>query len=503
MFGIIDFGDFAFRGFIFGYSEEERLLQTYNEHFSNKDYCEAIKVLGQIISILPNKHKYYSYRAGLREELRDIKGAINDYTSAIDLSKENNEKQEYLVERGLVKENHQVIKDAIDDYTSAINMSDGFYKLENFVIRGKAKLKVKDKLGAFEDFIDAINLVAEGYVNLNKFEFEDKFKISFEECLNAEDIDKSRFNDLCKKGLEIFSSKIDIYPIIPDFFYYRGILNLTLDNYDAAIQDFSSAIKANPANSNFYLHRASAKINLNNPNGALEDYSLAITYQPKEKNLYEARAKLKSDLGDYQGAIKDYEFLFNLENDYLYLFAIAIEKSASGNHIGTINLLDHIIFKYGNELNNKSIAILLNERALAKSNMSNLKGGLDDYTQAIIEDSECSNAYNSRGLIKEILGDFQGALSDFTAAINYEPSASYYLFCRGQLEYRNIDYIRAFEDFNDAIKLSPKNHKYFYWRGRSRLELKDHEGARKDFLETLELNPDFDSAKRLLRCIEN
>ena len=97
MFCRINFTYDAWIDFFFGYSKEEYLFDEYNRYFSCREYNEAIKILGQIISILPNKPEYYSYRAGIREELRDIEGAICDYTSAINISKENDEKQKYLV----------------------------------------------------------------------------------------------------------------------------------------------------------------------------------------------------------------------------------------------------------------------------------------------------------------------------------------------------------------------------------------------------------------------
>ena len=95
----------------------------------------------------------YFNKAVDKDELKDYRGAIEDYTKAIEL---NSEYSNAYLGRGSSKPNLQDNTGAIEDYTKAIeldpNYSDAYYN------RGLSKNSLNDKNGACLDWIKAEEL---------------------------------------------------------------------------------------------------------------------------------------------------------------------------------------------------------------------------------------------------------------------------------------------------------------------------------------------------------
>ena len=161
------------------------------------DSENAIKYLTKAINLNPNNVFYIDSRAELRFDLKDYKGAIEDYSKAIELEP----LAYYYTARGNAKYNLNDFRSSIEDYTNAIKLEPkdeslyydrgwSKYKLKDFkgaiadytksillnqnygisyLGRGYSKIAIKDKAGACKDFIKAGELgVDEAYESINE-----------------------------------------------------------------------------------------------------------------------------------------------------------------------------------------------------------------------------------------------------------------------------------------------------------------------------------------------
>jgi len=94
------------------------------------------------------------FNSGLtKSNKQDYKGAIQDYSKAIELDPKL---VKAYVNRGLAKANIKDYREAIQDYSKAIELDPKLAK--TYESRGLAKANIKDYRGAIQDFTKAIEL---------------------------------------------------------------------------------------------------------------------------------------------------------------------------------------------------------------------------------------------------------------------------------------------------------------------------------------------------------
>ncbi len=62
-----------------------------------------------------------------------------------------------------------------------------------------------------------------------------------------------------------------------------------------------------------------------------------------------------------------------------------------------------------------------NNRGLAKAKLSDYKGAIADYDQALQIDPQFAGACNNRGIAKAELSDYKGAIADFEQTLQIDP----------------------------------------------------------------------------------
>lgn len=155
-------------------SSYSQSVEEYNEEGISKvylrDYKGAIDDFTKAIEIKPDYSAYIN-RGVAREKLQDYSGAIIDYTKAIEIVIDTNfavsyiKRREAYKYRGYAKVNLQDYKGAIDDYTKAIEIGPDYATYYN---RGIAKGNLQDYEGAIDDFTKVIEIksnFAEAYCN--------------------------------------------------------------------------------------------------------------------------------------------------------------------------------------------------------------------------------------------------------------------------------------------------------------------------------------------------
>ena len=104
-------------------------------------------------------------------------------------------------------------------------------------------------------------------------------------------------------------------------------------------------------------------------------------------------------------------------------------------------------------------------------------------------------AYYNRGIAKLNLGDFSGAVEDFGKAIEINPQYSDAYNNRGFVRYEKLsDFIGAINDFDTAIGLSPAEPDIYYNRGNAKTLAGNYESAIIDYDRALQIKPDYGEA---------
>jgi len=99
--------------------------------------------------------------------------------------------------------------------------------------------------------------------------------------------------------------------------------------------------------------------------------------------------------------------------------------------------------------------------------------------------------YYNRGIAKYDLNDYQGALQDYNKAIEFDSKYADAYCARGNAKSKLKDYHDAIQDHNKAIQLNPAFRLAYYDRGNAEYYLKDYKAAIQDFTKAIQLNPAF------------
>ena len=191
----------------------------------------------------------YLYKAYEKFNKGDHKGAIADYSKAIELNPNDSEAYH---NRGIVKAKLEDHKGAIADFTKALELKPNFF--DSYVGRGNSKYKLKDFSGAIADFSIAIEIYPSSYHTYNNI----------------------------------------------------GISKLALKDYQGAITDYTKAIGLNPYYSEAYVNRGVSKFHLKDYQGAKADFSKAIEISPNSSQAYYKRGILKLKLNQKESACLDW-----------------------------------------------------------------------------------------------------------------------------------------------------------------------------------------------------
>jgi tetratricopeptide (TPR) repeat protein len=191
-----------------------------------------------------------------------------------------------------------------------------------------------------------------------------------------------------------FTKALKIYPQDKTTYYYRGVLKGMLEDYRGAIKDYTSALfnESNVLSHNriFYM-RAICKLQLNDYDGAIEDFNKELS-----DNLYPIKESARrSELyREYNNGGKEYTEQQNNK----------FKRDYAENYFGIGN---------------------------ARFYLTNYKGSVVSYSQAISIDPSFAVAYYKRARSKLKLEENEGALSDFSTAIELNPNDAESYFQRG------------------------------------------------------------------------
>ena len=497
---------------------------------------EAVAAYSAAIQI--NLHPWvYNNRGVARNALGQYKGALSDFTKAIEL---NPEYAGAYNNRGWAYYNLGEYKEAIADYDKAIELDP--QDVQAYYNRGVARSALGDNQGAIANYNKAIELNASKYLLSYKQTFyhsalgnlQSVLTVFNQSIVYRETIDfdtyKSRGvarSDLqdyqgalsdFNKAIELnsqdayayynrgnvrrilednqgalsdFTKAIELNPDYALAYNDRGVTHSNLENYKDAIVDYTKAIELNPRYASAYYNRAVAHSNLKDYEDAIADYTKAIELDPDYELAYKNRGWASYSLGKFQEAIADYTNAIKINNkdpnNYLYRgiarFSIGEKQNAKADFLKSIEINPDYVLAY---VFRGIVSLSLKDY---KSAIYDLKKALEKVTEKI-NPQLASSVYLPLGLVQFIIEDYQGAIANFTKVIELNPDyAELGYVSLGLVRLSIEDYQGAIADYNKVIELNPEHAEAYIIRGLARSKLGEYQRAISDYNQAIELNP--------------
>ena len=218
----------------------------------------------------------------VKDELGDHKGAISDYTKAIQLKPDF---ADAYYNRGVAKGNLGQYSDAITDYDKMIQLNpDDALAYNN---RGLAKHKLMQPAAAIIDYIQAIRLKPDLAIAYNN---RGVAKAALGQPIAA--------IDDCNIALRL-------KPDLAEAYLTRGLAQVLLNQPKTAIEDCNKAIQLNSDYAEAYYVRGLAKLSLKQHTAALDDCDKAIQLKPDYAEAYFTRGFAKYKVGRTREAKQD------------------------------------------------------------------------------------------------------------------------------------------------------------------------------------------------------
>jgi uncharacterized protein (TIGR02145 family) len=227
----------------------------------------------------------YFVKGSSKNGMGDYKGAIDDYTKAIELNPEIGFFYNY---RGNTFDSLKKSDEALADYAKAIELNPKY--VDPYINRGILKYKVTDYHGAIADFNKTTEIFPE-IENYSLYYFRGLAKYKLQDYGGA-------IADFTRAG--------EIRPKIKEPYYYKELAIIEMGDTTDAIEYYSKAIKLDPENELLYNYRGNTYDSLHYSDNAIADYTKAIELNPHWEKPYYSRGILKYKLQDYSGAIADF-----------------------------------------------------------------------------------------------------------------------------------------------------------------------------------------------------
>lgn len=343
-----------------------KLSDYYYLDYPNINPEKLIEIYNKMISIEPDTGYLYSYRARVKEEIEDIKGAIADYKKAIKLGDVDS-----FEELGMLYFNNKMYDEFFEPFEKAIkelptidifwlkyiiekntneNNYPKFEKLLNgYLIKYPKDLRiyqmlayVKCQMKEFQQAIKYTNYILKHckdddeikfYALFGKAYYYDllkKYKLAIRYYDKVIELypnnymaytNKSRLLFLMhkfKEGLILAQKAVKIVPEEPTAFIILAWIEMNLGKLKKALKHLDKATELDKNNPDGYKLKTSLYYTLKDYEKALQNAAPAIKNALKEDlpDLYYLRSLIYKNLGDEEKSKGDYEKTFELKPDF-------------------------------------------------------------------------------------------------------------------------------------------------------------------------------------------
>lgn len=292
-------------------------------------------------------------------------------------------------------------------------------------------------------------------------------------------------------AIKYFNQVIGAKPYLADPYYRRAIAKFNLGDYAGAVEDCSEAISRSPFVTGSYEIRSWAYAILRKYNEAIEDYKIALKYKPYALNLWHNYALCYRDIGDYDGAMAVLDTIRAKAPSNTFPLRLRSEiHMKQGDTLAAIANLDTLLTmdKYDHSA--------YMARATINLQLEHFEEVEKDLTQAIWLSPQ-TGYYINRGLARIELGNLKGAMEDYNIAIDLEPQNPLARMNRALLREKIGDYNRAIEDYSFVLECVPDHIRARYARALLLKQAGDWQGSINDLTKLLQEFPYFETGYEL------
>jgi tetratricopeptide (TPR) repeat protein len=268
---------------------------------------KSSKAFFQLIEDRLTKTSIELFESGTNKDIfGDYQGAINDFTSAIEIDGEYIDAFRY---RAMAKSNLYDHDGAINDYSKIIEINSE--DVHAFVGRAHSYALLKKYELAIEDFDKVIEIDQESKKFSSRGRMK-KYLLDFDGALRD------------------YNIAVEKYPDDDSSIFGRGELKYEIADYHGAIKDFNKCIELKPNRIMSFHKRGDCKLKIEDYKGAIEDYSKVIQNRqdkygvdgPSSENaakilasLYHNRGFARRKIKEYSEAIEDLKKAIELDPD--------------------------------------------------------------------------------------------------------------------------------------------------------------------------------------------
>ncbi|MFM6453747.1 MAG: tetratricopeptide repeat protein [Planktothrix sp.] len=309
---------------------------------------KTVNINNYNIDLNQDPESFEWYKKGQEElEKEKYKYAVTSFSNALGL---DNDFSEAYAQRGFAYFNLGNFEDALDNFNKAISGSKPQFKdhiknpktyVDPLILRGYFYLKTGNYKAAFTDFTEAIKRNPEVYqsylnravvylVNLDYTNAIKDLDMAIKKDLNSQDAllmrgsinaelgkYKNAISDF-KEVIDLNLSQKQVHPkSLTEAYYKKGLAELNLGNYEAAIKSFNEAKNNNPQYLELSYNQGLAYYYQGNLDQAINSYSEEIKHNPKFLEVYYQRGKTYYNKNDFEKAINDLEKVLNQDKQYI------------------------------------------------------------------------------------------------------------------------------------------------------------------------------------------
>ena len=245
----------------------------FKQAFSNYDKCLALN----------NKNvEAYKRRGLLHQGNGELDAAMNDFNAMYEIAPQSSEALKYRGISEMLNEKYGLALADFDEYEQRFdNDSDIFFN----------KGHCLNQLGKLADAVVSFKKA----LSLNPKDYEVIFEIAQNNYTLGNREESLLMCDSILNSLDCHVMATNL----------KGVIQMDLKNFEAAIFTFKSGTACSPYYEDFHINKAIALIGLGNNKDALKQIDFTLTIAPNSGLAYLVRAQARHNLGDATAACQD------------------------------------------------------------------------------------------------------------------------------------------------------------------------------------------------------
>ena len=353
----------------------------------------------------------FAVKAEIYHKLCNFPESFEEYTRAIELAHDADQKAEYLYRRGASLYELEQFEKAFTDFKKSSQLRPHHSGCWVWKAAAGARLeKWHSSIDALTSAIDARPAAAESYRKIG--------------------------HPVALKAIKHFTRLEQREPDTPKIHLYRAMAHQFLGDHENALRDFTIAHRSDPGNLKILVARGQAFSDSEDHELARADLTKVIRHDPGRHAAWYGRANSLAALGLQRKARSDLKK------------AIEIEPNCAKYHL----LLAQLYLQAG-----------LRKKATRA------------YDRAIVHDPADANSYHQRAKVYLSMKLYRRAIRDFSTAIELAPQQATTIEQRGQAYLQNDQPELALADFEAALALDPRAAKAYRGRASVLVSRGKHE----------------------------